>query len=120
MHLVQRRTQCKQITAKETEGYITPNLSSLRTNSFTSFNMPGPGNDALAQIFKVVAERIAANPNMDLPTLRASLEEFHKVSSEPTEVMYEETTIGSCPALWEIPVKAKDSPNVILYLQYEP
>jgi hypothetical protein len=81
--------------------------------------MPGPGNDALAKIFKVVADRIAANPTMDLPTLRASLEEFHIVAAEPTEVMYEKTTAGNCAALWEIPIKACDSPNVILYFQYD-
>jgi hypothetical protein len=80
--------------------------------------MPAPGNDALAAIFKVVADRLAANPTMDLPTLRASLEEFHIVSAEPTEVIYEETKVGNCPALWEIPIKARDSPNVILYFQY--
>jgi hypothetical protein len=82
--------------------------------------MSGPGSDPVAQIFKVVAERVASNPNMDLATLRATMEEFHKVSVEPTDVMYEDTIVGSCPALWEIPMKARDSPNVILYFQYGP
>jgi hypothetical protein len=81
--------------------------------------MAGPGDDLVATIFKDVAARLAANPDMDLPTLRASLEIFHSVCKEPTEVMYrEEAKAGTCPGLWEIPLAAKDSPNVILYFQY--
>src|ERR1700761_3198109 len=77
-----------------------------------------PGTDPLAHIFGLVAKRIADNPFIaqDLPMLRASLDEFSKVSAEPTEVMYEEvSSAGGRPALWHIPVAAKDSPNVVLY-----
>jgi len=77
-----------------------------------------PGTDPVAVAFSTLAKRLADNPSVaqDLPLLRASLEEIHKVATEPTEVMYEEVlSAGGRPALWIIPISARDSPNVILY-----
>jgi epsilon-lactone hydrolase len=37
-----------------------------------------------------MAARLAANPEMDLPTVRGMLEEVHVRTAEPTGVTYEE------------------------------
>ncbi|KAF2424428.1 putative esterase/deacetylase [Tothia fuscella] len=80
--------------------------------------MAEPGDDPVARIFQKTAAQMAANPNMEISTLRACLEVFHTVCTESTDVTYqEEPNAGTCKGLWEIPVAAKDSSNVILYFQ---
>ena len=61
-----------------------------------------------------MTDRLAANPEMDLPTLRAMLEELAVQAAEPTDVTYEEVDAGGRPALWCIPLGAATD-RVILY-----
>jgi monoterpene epsilon-lactone hydrolase len=76
--------------------------------------MPSTESDALRAHFQSMADRTAANPEMDLSTLRGILEELHQRAAEPTGVTYEEVDAGGRPALWCIPVDGTDD-RVILY-----
>lgn len=76
--------------------------------------MPSKESDALRAHFQSMTDRMAANPQMDLVTLRATLEELHERAAEPTGVTYEEIDAGGRPALWCNPVDATDD-RVILY-----
>jgi epsilon-lactone hydrolase len=79
-----------------------------------------PGNDAAAKHFQKVVELATKHPSMasDVAVERLIVEGFHVVCGEPTEVTYADEFdldfIG--PALWCLPLAAKDSPNIILYL----
>jgi len=76
-----------------------------------------PGNDALAQLLALTFERSASPAiGQDLGLLRTIMEDITTCASEPTEVIYEEVpSAGGRPALWHIPLSARDSKNVILY-----
>jgi monoterpene epsilon-lactone hydrolase len=76
--------------------------------------MPSTQSDALRAHFQSMSDRTAADPEMDLPTLRGMLEELHQRTAEPTLVTYEEVDAGGRPALWCIPVDGADD-RVILY-----
>ncbi len=76
--------------------------------------MPSPESQALEQQFRAMSGRMAANPAMDLETLRELVEPVHLRASEPTDVTYEEITIGDRGALWAKPLDA-DRSRVILY-----
>ena len=80
--------------------------------------MPSKESDALRAHFQSMTDRMAANPQMDLVTLRGTLEELHERAAEPTGVTYEEITVpgpaGEMPAIWCIPVNGTDD-RVILY-----
>lgn len=76
--------------------------------------MPSKESDALRAHFQSMTDRMVANPEMDLVTLRATLEELHERSAEPTGVTYEEVDAGGRPALWCNPIGAADD-RVILY-----
>jgi acetyl esterase/lipase len=80
--------------------------------------VPSKESDALRAHFQSMSDRMAANPQMDLVTLRGTLEELHERAAEPTGVTYEEITIdgpaSELPAIWCIPVDGTDD-RVILY-----
>jgi monoterpene epsilon-lactone hydrolase len=77
-----------------------------------------PGDDALAKYWQDSVAFTKSNPPViDMRIQRALADTMHVLSSEPTEVIYEEepnlTFRG--PALWVIPLAARNSPNVIMY-----
>ncbi|HEY2206279.1 MAG TPA: alpha/beta hydrolase [Pseudonocardia sp.] len=76
--------------------------------------MASTESDALRDHFRSMTERMAAQPDMDLTTLRSMLEELHVRAAEPTGVTYEEVIAGGRPALWCIPVDGADD-RAILY-----
>jgi len=76
--------------------------------------MPSTEAESLRTHFQSMADRLAANPEMDLPTLRAMLEELALQAAEPTDVTYEEVEAGGRPAPWCIPVRAATD-RAILY-----
>ena len=76
--------------------------------------MPSTESESLRTHFQSMSDRLAANPEMDLPTLRAMLEELAVQAAEPTDVTYEEVDAGGRPALWCIPLGAATD-RVILY-----
>ncbi|MCF7551497.1 alpha/beta hydrolase [Pseudonocardia sp. WMMC193] len=69
----------------------------------------------LRTIYQSWSDRMAAAPDMDLPTLRDLFEEWHLPTAEPTGVTYEEVDAGGRPALWCLPLDAADD-RVLLYL----
>ncbi len=70
--------------------------------------------NALYHMGAKIAGRLAANPDMDLDSMRLLLEDLQSLTSEPTEVSYEEVQAGGVPAIWARPAgAAKD--RVIVY-----
>lgn len=76
--------------------------------------MPSTESEALRDHFQSMSDRMAANPEMDLTTLRSMLEELSARAAEPTNVTYEEVDAGGRPAMWCNPIGADDD-RVILY-----
>lgn len=70
--------------------------------------------NALYDMGSKIAGRLAANPGMDLDSLRLLLEDLQSLASEPTEVSYEEVQAGGIPAIWARPAGAPKD-RVILY-----
>lgn len=56
--------------------------------------MPSTESDALRAHFQSMTDRMAANPDMDLVTLRSMLEELSARASEPEGVAYAEADAG--------------------------
>ncbi|MHA6797284.1 alpha/beta hydrolase (plasmid) [Pseudonocardia bannensis] len=77
--------------------------------------MPSPQSDALRARFLAMAARKAANPEMDLPTMRDMQEALHLETAEPEGVSYAEVSAGGVPALWCQPDGAVPD-RVLLYL----
>jgi len=61
-------------------------------------------SDHLKDLYRSWAERMAAEPPMELDVLRDMFEEWHLATVEPTGVTYEEVDAGGVPALWCIPL----------------
>jgi acetyl esterase/lipase len=57
---------------------------------------------------------MAANPRLDIVSLRSVLDEMQLLASEPTAVTYEDVVAGGRPALWVNPIGA-DTDRVILF-----
>ena len=58
---------------------------------------------AINQLYGSWVERMAASPDMDLPTMRDLFDEWHLLTAEPTGVTYAEVDAGGVPAMWCIP-----------------
>lgn len=76
--------------------------------------MPSKESQALADLYQSIAERIAANPDMDFASFRNLFEELQQPSAEPVSVTYEETDAGGVPAMLIRPLNAA-SDAMILY-----
>lgn len=70
--------------------------------------------NALYDMGSKIAARLAANPGMDLDSLRLLLEDLQSLAAEPTDVTYEEVQAGGLPAIWARPIRAAKD-RVILY-----
>jgi monoterpene epsilon-lactone hydrolase len=70
--------------------------------------------NALKDKYEEMGGRMAANPDMDLASLRNILDELHQVASEPTGVTYEEVDANGVPAVLVKPVDAADD-RIIIY-----
>jgi monoterpene epsilon-lactone hydrolase len=70
--------------------------------------------DALRLRYEENAALLAANPNLELPLMRALLEEIHRCAAEPRDVSYDEVVAGGRPALWCLPANAEPE-RVLLY-----
>jgi epsilon-lactone hydrolase len=57
----------------------------------------------LAELYTSWVERMAAAPDMDLPTLRSLFEEWHLPTAEPEGVHYRQVDAGGVPAMWCTP-----------------
>jgi epsilon-lactone hydrolase len=58
---------------------------------------------ALADLYGAWVERMAADPDMDLATMRSMFEEWHLPTAEPEGVGYREVDAGGVPAMWCLP-----------------
>lgn len=70
--------------------------------------------NALYDMGSKIAGRLAADPNMDLDSLRLLLEDLQSLASEPRDVTYEEVLAGEIPAIWARPHEATSN-RAILY-----
>lgn len=70
--------------------------------------------NALKDLYGRISARMAANPEMDLDTLRNMLDSLHVLASEPTDVTYQEVDAGGVPAIWAKPAGAA-ADRVIVY-----
>jgi epsilon-lactone hydrolase len=59
--------------------------------------------EQIKTLFRSWRQRMAANPEMDLITMRDMFEEWHVLTAEPTGVTYEEVDAGKVPAMWALP-----------------
>ena len=64
---------------------------------------PSLESAALADLYSSWVERMAAAPDMDLPTLRSMFEEWHLPTAEPEGVHYRHVDAGGVPAMWCTP-----------------
>lgn len=69
---------------------------------------------SLATEFRALRERMAADPAMELGTLRALFEDLAKATAEPTDVTYSEVDAGGVGALWCLPTD-RDASRFLLY-----
>jgi epsilon-lactone hydrolase len=70
--------------------------------------------NALKDLYGRISARMAANPEMDLDTLRNMLDSLQVLASEPTDVTYQEVDAGGVPAIWAKPAGAA-ADRVIVY-----
>lgn len=77
--------------------------------------MPSTESDALRAHFQSMTDRMAANPEMDLVTLRSMLEELGARAGEPEGVSYAEADAGGVRALWCLPEGASAG-HVVYYM----
>jgi len=70
--------------------------------------------NALKKSYQRSAARMAANPAMDLDSLRDMLEGLHELASEPVRVTYEDVDCDGVPAILAKPAGAPDD-RVIVY-----
>jgi monoterpene epsilon-lactone hydrolase len=77
--------------------------------------MPSSQSDALRAHYQTMTDRMAADPEMDLVTLRSMLEELSGRAREPEGVTYSEVDADGVHGIWCTPTDAT-SGRVILYL----
>jgi acetyl esterase/lipase len=68
---------------------------------------------ALADLYRSWVARMAADPEMDLPTMRSMFEEWHLATAEPAGVHYEEVDAGGVPAIWCKPTGGAEDRAII-------
>lgn len=76
--------------------------------------MPSTESDALRSHFQSMSDRVAANPEMDLVTLRSMMEELADRASEPEDVIYSEVDTEGIRGIWCTPLDASRD-HVVLY-----
>ena len=73
-----------------------------------------PESDALRALYADWVEIMTATPGLSVRLLRSLFDEWHQPTREPTDVTYEEETVGGVPGIWALPVGA-DRTSVLLY-----
>jgi acetyl esterase/lipase len=77
--------------------------------------MPSTQSDALRALYQSMSDRMAANPDMDLVTMRSMLEEVAALTSEPENVTYAEVHSDGVRGLWCRPAEAQTDRAVIYF-----
>lgn len=73
-----------------------------------------PEADRLRALYQDWTDRMTANPEMGLASMRDLFEEWHQPTAEPEGVTYKNETIAGVPGTWALPVGA-DTSKVLLY-----
>jgi len=76
--------------------------------------VPSPESTFLRDLYAGWLQRLGANPEMDIDTVRDIFEEWHLPTLEAPGVAYENVNAGSTPALWCTPEGAATD-RVLLY-----
>ena len=76
--------------------------------------MPSPESTFLRDLYAGWLQRLGANPEMDIDTVRDIFEEWHLPTLEAPGVGYENVNAGSTPAIWCTPQGAATD-RVLLY-----
>lgn len=76
--------------------------------------MPSPESTYLRDLYAGWLQRLGANPEMDIDTVRDIFEEWHLPTLEAPGVAYENVNAGSTPAIWCTPQGAATD-RVLLY-----
>lgn len=76
------------------------------TDTATTSGTASPQAGAIVSLYRSWAARMAAQPEMDLDTLRDLFDEWHLLTAEPVGVTYEETDADGVPVMWCRPVGA--------------
>jgi epsilon-lactone hydrolase len=79
-----------------------------------STSPPSAESEAMRNVFSTMTMRTAANPEMDLESMRDMLESMYALTAEPAGVTYEEVVAGKRPSLWCLPLDAAQD-RVILF-----
>lgn len=70
--------------------------------------------DALKDSYTAISQRMAANPEMDIATLRNMLDSLESLAAEPTEVTYEDVDAGGISAILATPLGASKD-HILVY-----
>ncbi|MEU2004858.1 alpha/beta hydrolase [Rhodococcus sp. NPDC019627] len=70
--------------------------------------------DALKESYTAISARMAANPEMDIATLRNMLDSLESLAAEPTDVTYEDVDAGGVPAILATPNGASKD-HILVY-----
>lgn len=72
--------------------------------------------DPLGEIYAEWDKEFREHPTMSLQLMRWVFEDWQRVTKEPSNVRYEETTEGSVPGIWVLPDEADDAkPFLVLH-----
>ncbi|QHE73223.1 alpha/beta hydrolase [Rhodococcus sp. WAY2] len=69
--------------------------------------------DALRELYESWGNRAAANPAMDLATMRDMYEQAHLLATEPEGVTYRDVDANGVEAMWIVPEGAPDDAAII-------
>jgi acetyl esterase/lipase len=72
-------------------------------------------SEAVGALWRSLAKRMAANPQLDIVSLRSVPDEMQQLATEPTNVTYQDVEAGGRPALWANPIDAAQD-RAILFL----
>lgn len=75
---------------------------------------PSPESDSLRALYQGWTDRMVANPQMDLPTMRDMFDTWHFTASEPEDVSYKSETVGGVPSIWALPSDA-DASRLLIF-----
>lgn len=76
--------------------------------------MASTKSDFLRALYQDWSDRMAANPDMTIPDLRALFDEWEKPTIEPEDVTYKADTVGGVDGIWAYPVGC-DKSKVLIY-----
>ena len=74
---------------------------------------PSPESDSLRALYQGWTDRMVADPQMDLPTMRDMFDQWHSTASEPEDVRYKSETVAGVPVIWALPDGADESKLMI-------